>query len=72
MTRKAIQHRIIAAIPLYGFTIGAVFFWREGTFDPVMLGVNVTVATLGLAGLHFKWRTREPRISASKAKDIFS
>lgn len=72
MTKRAIKRRIVAAILIYGFAIGAVFFWRNGAFDPAMLAINLAAATLGLAVLHFKWRRAEPRITASKAKDIFS
>ncbi|KWV93200.1 hypothetical protein [Erythrobacter sp. YT30] len=72
MTARARNRRIVAAILLYGFAVGSVLFWREGEFDWVMLGINLGLATLGLALLHLKWRAREPRISADKAKDIFS
>ncbi len=72
MTTRARNRRILAAILLYGFAAGSVLFWREGAFDPVMVGINMGMATLGLVILHFKWRRNEPRISPSKAKDIFS
>lgn len=72
MNTRAIKRRIIAAILLYGFAIGSVLFWREGQFDPVMLAINVGVASLGIVFLHFKWRRREVPVSPKKVKDIFS
>ncbi|MEL7197361.1 MAG: hypothetical protein AAGL10_03515 [Pseudomonadota bacterium] len=72
MTARARNRRIIAALLLYGFAVGSVLYWRDGAFDPVMLAINLGLASLGLLLLHFKWRSKKPRISPSKAKDIFS
>lgn len=71
-----IRRRIIAAILIYGFALGSVFFWQmDRPFDaqlPLLL-LNFVFATTGFAILHFRWRRRErAMITPKKAEDIFS
>ncbi|MDJ0977978.1 MAG: hypothetical protein QNI87_05530 [Erythrobacter sp.] len=76
MLRKPLTRRLFAAVLLYGFAIGAVFFWRsEGPISEQgsMMAINLMFATLGLVILHFRWRRQEARVlTPKKAEDIFS
>ena len=68
-----IKRRIFAAILLYGFAVGSVWFWRGWPLDPFLTSINLGVATLGLLILHRRWKKQEAQIvTPTKAKDIFS
>ena len=68
-----IKRRVLAAILLYGFAVGSVWFWRGWPLDLFQTSINLGFATLGLLILHRRWKKQEARIiTPSKAKDIFS
>ena len=73
VTSRPILRRVIAAIILLAFAVGSVMFWNRGAVDPIQLGINLGLATLGMVWLHLRWRKRERReLTPSKVKDIFS
>ena len=73
MTARPILRRLLAALILLAFAVGSVLFWNRGGIDPVQLGLNLMLATLGMVWLHVRWRRRERReLTPSKVKDIFS
>ncbi len=68
-----IRRRIFAAIALAVFAIGSALFWNDWQFDPILLGLNVIVASVGFLILHHRWKRQEARIiTPKKAKDVFS
>ena len=68
----SIKRRLFALVVVYSFATGSAFFWNTGSFE-VSLIINLTVATLGLVVLHFRWRSYERRaLTPKKARDIFS
>lgn len=67
------MRRIIAAVLLVGTAIVTALLRNDGTQRWFDLGVNIIVAIIALAFLHFRWRARErKRLSPEKARDIFS
>lgn len=68
-----LMRRIIAAMLLVGTTIVTALLRSGGTQRWVDLSVNIVVAVIALAFLHFRWRARERKmLSPDKARDIFS
>lgn len=70
------KRRIFAALLIYGFALGSVFFWnaeRPFAAQAPQLILNFALGTIGLAILHFRWKRQEDQIvSPDKARDIFS
>ena len=68
-----IRRRIFAAILLYGFAVGSVWFWQGWALNLLHTSINLSFATVGLLILHRRWKKQELQIvTPSKAKDIFS
>lgn len=67
-----IRRRILAAILLLIFAIGAPLFWNGGAVHMIQTATNIALAFAGMIFLHFRWRAREQaELTPNKAKDIF-
>ncbi|MGB7374878.1 hypothetical protein [Pontixanthobacter sp.] len=67
-----IRRRVLAAILLLTFAIGAPLFWNGGTVNTVPIATNIALACAGMVLLHFRWRAQEQaELTPRKAKDIF-
>lgn len=67
-----IRRRVLAAILLLIFAIGAPLFWNGGAVNMVHMATNIALAFAGMIFLHFRWLAREQaELTPTKAKDIF-
>ena len=68
-----IRRRLFAALALGIFAFGSAFYWNDWRFDPILVGLNVIVASIGFLILHHRWKRQEARaLTPKKAKDVFS
>jgi len=71
--RTPVMRRIIATVLLMGTAIATALLRSDGGQRWFDLSVNIIVAFIALALLHFRWRARErKKLTPEKARDIFS
>ncbi|MEO1220649.1 MAG: hypothetical protein AAFY42_04770 [Pseudomonadota bacterium] len=68
-----IRRRLFAAIVLYGFAVGSVFYWSDGDWNWITMGINLASATAAMIFLHTRWAAKERQaLQPMTIEDIFS